>query len=296
MTTPRASLCTPLLPFAAILFAACVAPALGQPDAAGPVGIVDNPCPPAVPMPDSARKLLSELFMEPRTLTPDDFAGLMEDKAFAEYNAANRRNAARDWAGLCRFQAANAEFVASGNRPRVVFMGDSITENWLLGDPDFFGAEQVNRGIGGQTTPQMLLRFRADVVALRPAAVHILAGTNDVAGNTGPSTVADFRNNILAMVEIARANGIDVILGSIPPAASFNWQPALDPVPRIRELNAWLQQYAAENGLRYIDYFTQLSGMNGELRPELGNDGVHPNRAGYAIMRRLVDAQIADLD
>jgi lysophospholipase L1-like esterase len=284
------------LPVASMLLMACGVPALAQQDGSTPVGIVDQPCPPAAIMPESARQLLEALFMEPRTLTPDDFSSLTQDKDFAAYNAANRAAAARDWAGLCRFRDANAAVAGSGMRPKVVFMGDSITENWLLGDPEFFGNDNVNRGISGQTTPQMLLRFRADVVALHPAAVHILAGTNDVAGNTGPSTVADFRNNIMSMVEIARANGIDVILGSIPPAASFNWQPAIDPVPRIRELNAWLEQYAAENALGYIDYFTPLAGINGELRAELGNDGVHPNRDGYAIMRRLVDAQLANLN
>jgi lysophospholipase L1-like esterase len=278
-----------------MLLALCGVSALAQPDATIPVGIVDQPCLPAPALPESARQLLEALFMQPRTLTPGDFAGLSQNAEFAAYNAANRAAAARDWAGLCRFQAANAALAGSGARPGIVFMGDSITENWLLGDPEFFGEDKVNRGISGQTTPQMLVRFRADVVALRPAAVHILAGTNDVAGNTGPSTVADFQNNIMSMVEIARANGIEVILGSIPPAASFNWQPAIDPVPRIRELNTWLRQYADANNLGYIDYFTPLAGSSGELRAELGNDGVHPNRDGYAIMRRLVDAQLANL-
>jgi lysophospholipase L1-like esterase len=278
----------------AILFGLTALPALAQPDAGLPIGIVDAPCPPPVAMPESAAELLTGLFMEPRTLTPDDFAALTQHAGFAEYVAANRPDPARDWAGLCRFRAANAALTAAEAYPRVVFMGDSITENWLLGDPGLFGKDHVNRGISGQTTPQMLLRFRADVVALRPAIVHILAGTNDVAGNTGPSTVDDFRNNIMSMVELARANGIAVVLGSIPPAASFNWQPALDPVPRIRELNAWLQQYAAANDLVYIDYFSALAGPNGELRAELGNDGVHPNRDGYALMRQLVETQLSE--
>src|SRR5690606_27919887 len=115
-----------------------------------------------------------ELFMEPRTLEPGDFSRLMQHPGFAEYNAANRRDAGQDWAGLCRYRAANAALSAAGGTPRLVFMGDSITENWSLGDPSLFGATMVNRGIGGQTTPQMLLRFRADVVALRPRIVHIL--------------------------------------------------------------------------------------------------------------------------
>lgn len=267
-----------------------------QQNASGPIGIVDSPCPEPVAMPADVSTLLTDLFMVPRTLTPTDLSGLLQHEAFARYNAANRRDSARDWAGLCRFRSANAALVAAGTAPRVVFMGDSITENWSLGDPDFFGTALVNRGIGGQTTPQMLLRFRADVVALRPRVVHILAGTNDVAGNTGPSTVQDYKNNIMSMVELARANGIAVILGSIPPAATFDWQPTLDPVPRIRELNTWLQQYAANEQLAYIDYFTALAGSAGELRSGLGNDGVHPNRDGYVIMRRLVETRLAQMD
>lgn len=284
------------LTVATALLALCAAPLHAQPASDAPVGIVEAPCPPSVPMPAAVSDLLTRLFMEPRTLTQDDFAALPQSTEFAEYNAAVRADPRRDWPALCRFSADNAALLASGEATRVVFMGDSITENWLLGDAALFTNGVVNRGIGGQTTPQMLLRFRADVVALRPAVVHILAGTNDVAGNTGPSTVQDFRNNIMSMVELAQANGIEVILGSIPPAATFNWQPALDPVPRIRELNAWLRDYAARTDLGYIDYFTALAGSKGELRAELGNDGVHPNRDGYAIMRRLFEAQLADMN
>ncbi|MEY4643136.1 MAG: hypothetical protein RLZZ227_3130 [Pseudomonadota bacterium] len=290
---------TSYLSAAAATVALSAAPLLAQPNAAaptGPVGIVDAPCAPPVAMPESARALLTQLFMEPRTLTPADTAQLMQHADFGRYNAALRRDAARDWPALCRFRAANAALLDAGARPRVVFIGDSITENWLLGDSALFADEFVNRGIGGQTTPQMLLRFRADVVALGPNIVHILAGTNDVAGNTGPSTAQDVKNNIMSMVDIARANGIDVILGSIPPAASFDWQPTLDPVPPIRTLNMWIRDYAAQNDLGYIDYFTALAGTNAELRAELGNDGVHPNRDGYAIMRRLLEEQLATMD
>lgn len=272
------------------------ASAFAQPEPGAPIGIVDAPCAPQAPMPASVSSLLGELFMEPRTLQPEDFAGLMQHEEFAQYNAANRRNAAQDWAGLCRYRAANAEVLAARSRPRVVFIGDSITENWSLGDPSLFDGKFVNRGISAQTTPQILLRFRADVIALRPAVVHIMAGTNDIAGNTGPSTVQDVKNNIMSMVELAQANGIAVMLGSIPPAATFNWQPAVDPVPRIRELNAWLRDYAMQNGLGYIDYFTPLAGSAGELRAELGNDGVHPNRDGYVLMRSAFEAQLAAMN
>jgi lysophospholipase L1-like esterase len=172
-------------------------------------------------------------------------------------------------------------------------MGDSITENWGLADPGFFTSGLVNRGISAQTSAQMLLRFRADVIALRPAIVHILAGTNDVAGNNGPISPQDFQNNIQSMVELAQANGIRVILGSIPPAAVFSWRPELKPVPRIRALNEWLRSYAASHGLGYVDYYSALAGPAGELRATLANEGVHPNRDGYVIMRRLAEAALA---
>jgi lysophospholipase L1-like esterase len=260
-----------------------------EPDTTIAVGIVEQPCPPATPMPDSARSLLTDLFMRPHTPSATDFASLNTNADFRQYLTAIQKMGNRDWPALCRFSADNARLIAASVKPSLVFMGDSITENWLLGDPALFNDNSVNRGIGGQTTPQMLLRFRADVVALRPSTVHILAGTNDVAGNTGPTTVNDFKNNIMSMVELAKANGIKVLLGSIPPAATFSWQPAIDPVPRIRELNAWLREYAAAQNLQYIDYYAALAGPAGELRSELGNDGVHPNRDGYAIMKRLLD-------
>ena len=214
----------------------------------------------------------------------------MGHETFAAYDQELRRRGGSDWAGLCRYRAAN-DAMAPGTA-RVVFLGDSITENWLLADPDYFTGSVVNRGIGAQTSAQMLVRFRSDVVVLKPAVVHILAGTNDVAGNNGPIRPQDFRNNIESMVEIALANGIRVVLGSIPPAASFNWQPSLRPAPIIDELNRWLRQYAAEKGLGYVDYHTVLRGSDDELKAALGNDDVHPNRDGYARMRRLAEAAI----
>lgn len=266
--------------------------ALAQPAADIPVGIVADPCPPAVVMPAGVRALLDDLFMEPRSLGPDDIQSLVRHPDFGAYNAAGRGLGAQDWPNLCRFSAANTEVLASGQRPDVVFMGDSITENWLLGDSALFGAAHVNRGIGGQTTPQMLLRFHADVLALRPRAVHLMAGTNDIAGNTGPSTLQDVKNNLMSMVELARAQDIQVLLGSIPPAGAFDWRPGLDPRPFIAELNAWLRDYAAAEGLAYLDYHTPLATADGALRAELGNDGVHPNRDGYAVMRRVLEAHL----
>lgn len=265
--------------------------ALAAEPAAAPVGMVDTPCPPPLAMPEPARQVLADMFMRPHVLGAADFAALMENREFAAYNNELRRRGATDWAGLCRYQSDNA--TRKPGAARVVFIGDSITENWLLADPGFFTGAVVNRGIGAQTSAQMLVRFRADVVALRPQVVHILAGTNDVAGNNGPLRPRDFQNNIESMVEIARANGIHVILGSIPPSAAFNWQPSLKPAPRIAALNDWLRDYARSRGLGYIDYHAALRGAGGELKPALGNDGVHPNQDGYAVMRRLAEAALA---
>lgn len=268
-----------------------VVPATAGAAAPQPAGMVDEPCPPPLAMPSTARQVLVDLFMPPRTLGAADFQSLVGHETFAAYDQELRRRGGSDWAGLCRYRAAN-DAMAPGTA-RVVFLGDSITENWLLADPDYFTGSVVNRGIGAQTSAQMLVRFRSDVVALKPAVVHILAGTNDVAGNNGPIRPQDFRNNIESMVEMALANGIRVVLGSIPPAAGFNWQPSLRPAPIIDELNRWLRQYAAEKGLGYVDYHAVLRGSDGELKAALGNDGVHPNRDGYSQMRRLAEAAIA---
>jgi lysophospholipase L1-like esterase len=257
------------------------------------VGMVDEPCPPPLAMPPEAAQLLTDLFIKPRTLQPADLESLGQNAKFAAFEKESRLRAASDWAGLCRFHQANAEVAAAANRPKAVFMGDSITENWGLADPAFFTGGIVNRGISAQTSAQMLLRFRPDVVALHPAIVHILAGTNDVAGNNGPTSPGDFQNNIQSMVELARANGIRVILGSIPPAAAFSWRPGLRPTPRIRALNDWLRDYAARNGLGYVDYYSALVGPAGELRPALSNEGVHPNGDGYVVMRRLAEAALS---
>jgi lysophospholipase L1-like esterase len=257
-----------------------------------PVGIVEEPCSTPVEPPPALRDMLVKLFLEPRSLTPSDLQNFVSDPRIAEFNEASRKRAIQDWSGLCRYRDANARAATASVTPLVVFIGDSITENWVEADPAFFERGIIGRGIGGQTTPQMLVRFRADVVALKPRMVHIMAGTNDVAGNTGPTRPQDYKNNIISMVEIARANGIGVILGSIPPAASFSWRPQIKPVPLIKELNAWLRDYAAREHLVFIDYYTALAGPAGELRSDLGNDGVHPNRNGYAVMKRLVTEKL----
>ena len=276
-----------LLPVVFLAGMTCAA-AADPPPAPIPAGMVENPCPPDYTMPAELRAVLEALFIVPRTLQPEDFGRLAAAPGFAEMERTNRERAANDWAGLCRFRTDNAR-IAAGKRPRLVLMGDSITENWSMADPGLFTNEVINRGNGGQTSAQMLVRFRADVIALRPAIVHILAGTNDIAGNGGPTSPQAFRNNIQSMVDLARANGIRVVLGAIPPADRFNWRPGVQPVPLISAQNDWLRQYAARNRLGFVDYHAALAGPRQELRADLGNDGVHPNRAGYVVMRRLLE-------
>jgi lysophospholipase L1-like esterase len=199
-----------------------------------------------------------------------------------------------DFAGLQRYAADNTK-LGPTVPGRVVFFGDSITDNWGRKYGSFFpGKPYVNRGISGQTTSQMVLRFAQDVIHLQPAAVVLLAGTNDVAENTGPITDPQIEDNIRAIVTLARANHIRVILGSIPPADRFTWHPGIEPAERIRTLNAWLESYAAAEHLVYLDYYTALATPDGAMKPDLAVDKyVHPNDAGYAIMQPLAEAAIA---
>jgi lysophospholipase L1-like esterase len=261
-----------------------------------PIGMVDQPCPPSLEVPAAARDLLIELFVEPRTLVAADFNRLTNNDQFKAFSEASRLRAAQDWSGRCAFHSANASALAAPKPPRVVFMGDSITENWGLADPTLFADGVLNRGISGQTSEQMLVRFRSDVVALRPKIVLILAGTNDIAGNTGPTSAQNFKNNIMSMAEIARANGIEVVLCSIPPTAAFNWRPQIDPKPWINRLNAWLRSYATQSHSRFIDYYPLLADPAGAFRADLSNDGVHPNRSGYRLMRALVERDVLRAD
>jgi lysophospholipase L1-like esterase len=197
-----------------------------------------------------------------------------------------------DWANIGRYRDANQSLMVVAAPKRVVFMGDSITEGWA---PQPFikdNANYIGRGISGQTAPQMLVRFRSDVIALRPAIVHIMAGTNDVAQNTGPETPAEIEGYIRSMVELALANKIKVVLASIPPAKEFFWHRGLQPASQIRALNDWLRQYAASRGLAYVDYWSVLATTDGAMKPEYSPDGVHPNAAGYEAMRPLATAAI----
>jgi lysophospholipase L1-like esterase len=225
-------------------------------------------------------------------------AGMQGTEVSAKEVAGMRRQLL-DWAQLGRYAAENAALgaPAAGER-RVVFYGDSITDGWgrRPGTGEFFpGKKYVNRGISGQTTPQMLVRFEQDVVRLRPAAVVILAGTNDVAGNTGPETDEAIEDNFRAMAAVAKANGIRVVLSSITPVAAYPWKPSVtDSVARIKALNAWMKEFCAKEGCVYLDYYSALVDGRGGMREGTSFDGVHPNAAGYAVMGPLAERAVGE--
>jgi lysophospholipase L1-like esterase len=200
-----------------------------------------------------------------------------------------------DWPNLAKYRDANATLSppARGEK-RVVFYGNSITEVWAQHFPTMFpGKPYIGRGISGQTTPQMLVRFRQDVLALNPKVVVILAGTNDIAGNTGPSTLEMIEDNLASMTEIAKANGIRVVLSSVLPVYDYAWRPGLEPAPKIIALNKWMKAYAAKTGSVYLDYHTPMKDARDGLRADLTYDGVHPTEAGYAVMAPLAEKAIA---
>ncbi|HET7457842.1 MAG TPA: SGNH/GDSL hydrolase family protein [Gemmatimonadaceae bacterium] len=201
-----------------------------------------------------------------------------------------------DWANLARYRAADSALgPPKPSERRVVFIGNSITDAWTPYFPTMFpGKPYVNRGISGQTSPQMLVRFRQDVIALKPAVVVILAGANDIAGNTGPSTLEMIEDNIASMVDLASANGIRVVLASVLPAYDFPWRPGLAPAPKIVALNAWLKQYAAAHGAVYLDYHGAMADARQGLPATLSADGVHPNEAGYRVMAPLAERAIEE--
>ncbi|MEM7485119.1 MAG: SGNH/GDSL hydrolase family protein [Bacteroidota bacterium] len=205
---------------------------------------------------------------------------------------------AQDWPNLKKYQKTNQELNASLMiENRVVFMGNSITEGWSVAHPDFFeGKPYINRGISGQTTPQMLLRFRQDVIDLHPKIVVILAGTNDIAGNTGPISLEQIRDNILSMVELAKANGIRPIVCSVLPAFDYGWRPGKKPNIKIPKLNKMLKDLATEKKLFYVDYFSEMADERNGLPLELAEDGVHPTKKGYLIMEGLVEKAIKSLE
>ncbi len=204
---------------------------------------------------------------------------------------------AQDWPNLNKYQKANATLEKPEiGQKRIVFMGDSITEFWSTVNPKFFsGKPYINRGISGQTSPQMLLRFRADVIALNPTLVLLLAGINDIAGNTGPSTIEMITDNIFSMAELAKANDIKVILCSVLPAFDFYWNPGSYPAEKIVTLNTIIQKYADANGILYLDYYSAMVDANKGMKAAYSNDGAHPNKTGYEIMNPLAEAAIAKI-
>src|SRR5687767_12159004 len=205
-----------------------------------------------------------------------------------------QRRLLADWAGLIRYGSENTELPSpKPGADRVVFLGDEVTENWGRGGAQFFsGKPYLNRGISGQTTPQMLVRFRQDVIALKPKVVVILAGINDIAGNSGPATQAMIADNLMSMTEIAKANGIRVVLSSVLPAYDFPWRRGIQPAPKVAALNEWIKRYAQQAGVVYLDYYSKMVDARGGLPPELASDEVHPTEAGYRLMAPLAEAAI----
>jgi len=243
------------------------------------------------------------LFAQAQTQGPAKPAGDCPDMAEAKARLEAQEKRLKDWPELARYRDANANVAAPAkNEQRVVFMGDSITDAWVQPRFGAFfpGKPYIGRGISGQTTPQMLLRFRADVIALQPKVVVILAGTNDLAGNTGLIALEETEGNLASMAELARANGIRVVLSSVLPVSNYGRDRDGNPLDvrikrppeRILELNAWIRKYAAANDHVHLDYFPAMVDEHGLLKKELSDDGLHPNAAGYAVMAPLAEKAI----
>lgn len=295
----KPTLASPFLagPFMAAPLLAAMALAFQAPSAIAQDDRVDAEC--VSPSPEAAAFLdgVVEDMVDPESgFTHTAILGTPEIQEIQETEKARLLT---DWGNVCKYRADNRD-IMDGPAPRAVFIGDSITEFWSAGDPALFGPGIVNRGISGQTSSQMLVRFWPDVVALKPGAVHIMAGTNDLAENTGHVSDETYQNNIRAMVSLAQANGISVILASIPPAGSFGWRPELTPDVRIATLNKWLEAYADETGAVFVDYHSLLSTDGSAMSPDLTHDGVHPHSLGYAAMNeaatKAIEAALADAD
>jgi lysophospholipase L1-like esterase len=244
----------------------------------------DRVCPPPLAMPAgfNEKTLTPGMTLNLTALNAED---IEQGLAFQKEAAARQ---AVDWANVCHYAAANAAALSNEERPLAVLMGDSITANWIIADPALFSAKLLDRGIGGQTTSQMLLRMYPDVIALRPRVVHILAGVNDIFGNTGQVPDQLIVANIRAMIELAHANGIQVVLGAMTPTTGFSLMPGFNPAERIKRVNALFQQIAAEKQVLFIDYHTAVADADGGFRAGLANDLLHPNRDGYRIMRPMM--------
>jgi len=238
--------------------------------------------------------ILTMIFMFQFSYSQDVKTDTIILKQLTEWELAQFENMKTDWPNFSRYREANQKLgFPAKDEKRVVFMGNSITDGWSDVCPEFFsGKPYINRGISGQTTPQMLVRFRPDVINLKPKVVVILAGTNDIAGNTGPSTLEMIEDNIASMCELAKMNGIKVVLSSVLPAFQYPWFPEQKPAEKIVALNKWIKAYAEKNGFIYLDYFTPMADEHNGLKKEYSEDGVHPNLAGYNVMNPLAEAAI----
>jgi len=219
---------------------------------------------------------------------------LQAQKQMSDYEKMIYERNKVDWPYLNRYRDENVKLgpPAAGEK-RVVFMGNSITQGWKELSPEYFTMRPyICRGISGQTTPQMLVRFRPDVIALKPQAVVILAGINDIAGNTGPATLTMIEDNLASMSELARAHGMKVLLCSVLPAYDFPWNPGVYPAARIDSLNTWIRSYANVNGFSYVDFYSSMVDDRKGLKTEYSKDGVHPTAAGYKVMERIVEIEI----
>lgn len=232
--------------------------------------------------------------------TPTPIPSPVDDLTAAKQRAERLQDHLNNYANYARYREANARLAAPAkDGKRVVFMGDSITDSWQL-DQYFSGETYINRGISGQTTSQMLLRFRADVIALKPRVVVILAGTNDIAGNTGPISDEAISDNLASMIDLAKSNGVVVVLASIMPVSDYNRNAAgtqiiqtiLRPPERIVALNNWIRRACRQRTLVFLDYFSAMVDDKGFLRADLANDGLHPNAKGYAVMAPLAGEAI----
>ena len=210
-------------------------------------------------------------------------------------DARRKEHPQTDWANLKKYEADNKRVNSMQSREHlIVFMGNSITESWETIDSSFFtGKPYINRGISGQTTPQMLVRFREDVIELKPSIVIILAGINDIAENTGPASLENIFGNIVSMAELAKANNIKVVLSSVLPANEFTWRPDLKPAEKVVKLNAMIKSYAEKNKIIYVDYHSAMVNEKKGLKSEYTHDGIHPTLAGYKVMEPLVEEAIS---
>ena len=278
----------------AILSGPTTALAMSNPDSAvansAEVGVFEDPCERVAAMPPEVATYFGALAKARVEKTSPPIPTAEQILSYRNWQA---RVLQQDFSQHCKYAAANSALTPA-TRDRVVYFGDSITEFWGAYDPAFFQEDIINRGISGQTTAQMIGRFRADVIELKPAVVHIVAGTNDVAGNTGPTSMNRIVGNIASMVELAKLHGIKVVLGSELPCAKYASQPAVQPVAVLAELNRRLRDLAQRENIIFIDYFTPMADAESGFDKRFSDDGLHPNAAGYAVMAPLAKAGVVE--